>query len=238
MVQANQGEGRFDIADAWTRFSFNLEHFVSVDGFAPMLWLIPIAVLMLISIGKLKNGKETLLFGLTVWLLFELHHLLLVNPPTRYLLPLFFSALALMSFALAESYSDGVRKKFVLAILLLFGGYNMTKYSNSIFRKSAEIRNVKNYLANYDLSDATVLGVWGTTLASETQARCIPIWSDFNMKEQPLQEYQPRIVFAEHNQAGSGEAFLSKGIDLEAEADSVKQFNIWRYKVNLYWMPE
>jgi hypothetical protein len=238
MVQANQGEGRFDIVDAWNRFSFNLEHFISVDGFAPMVWLIPVAFLLLSVNGKIKNGKETILFGLIVWFVIELHHALLVNPPTRYLIPLFFSALAFVSFSLAEFSSQGIGKKMVLGVLVLIGGYNLSNYANSISRKSSEIETVRMYLANYDLSETTILGVWGTTLASETQARCIPIWSDFNMKEQPLQEYQPRIIFAEKNEAGSGEAFLSKAIDLEAEADSVKQFNIWRYKVNLYWMPE
>ena len=236
MVKANQGEGRFDLADAWTRFSFNLEHFITVDGFTPIVWLIPVAILLLLTKGKFKSGKETILFGLSFWFVIELHHTLLVNPPTRYLVPLFFSALALVSFALAEFSSEGIRKKAVVVVLILIGGYHMSYYANSYSRRSSDINSVQNYLANYKLSETTILGVWGTILGSETQAKCVPVWGDFNMKENPLEEYKPRIIFTEHNQADSGQAFDAKGIDLEAKSDSVKQFNIWRYKVNLYWM--
>jgi hypothetical protein len=73
---------------------------------------------------------------------------------------------------------------------------------------------------------------------SSSKSKSIPIWSDFNASENPIERYQPRIVFSEHNEAESGEAYLSNGINLEAEADSMKQFELWRYKVNLYWMPK
>ncbi|MGB1318799.1 MAG: hypothetical protein ACPG5W_11350, partial [Flavobacteriales bacterium] len=237
MVKANQGGNRFDVEDVWNRVTFNLEHFIATEGVWPFVYFLPIAVILLLfRNGSLSRAKLPILFGLVTWFVVELHHAVLINPPIRYLIPLFVSGLALISFSLAEFYADGFRKKLVLGLLVLFGGYNLTNYGNAVFRRTNQIENVRAYLSNYDLSESTILGVWGTTLASETKAKCIPIWSDFNMKEKPLEEYQPRIVFTEHNQADSGEAFTTKGIDLKAQADSMRQFNVWRYKINLYWM--
>ncbi len=236
MVKANQGTGRFDIADAWNRFSFNLEHFISVDGIAPFVVLLPVALIMLLFFWNLKNQKQILLFGLVSWFILEMHHVLLVNPPTRYLLPLFVAGLSVISFALSEMATTGFRKTVLWLILIMFGGYNLSYYRDSLKRRTHSISEIQEYLANYNLKNETILGVWGTILASETEARTIPIWSDFNRKENPIQEYQPRLIFSEHNEAESGEAYSSQGINLEAQSDSLKQFDLWRYKVNLYWM--
>jgi hypothetical protein len=111
-------------------------------------------------------------------------------------------------------------------------------YVSSLQRRTFQIAAVKEYLAHFDLKKETIIGGWGTTLASSSKSKSIPIWSDFNASENPIEGYQPRIVFSEHNEAESGEAYLSNGINLEAEADSMKQFELWRYKVNLYWMPK
>ena len=237
MVQANQGTGRYDIGDAWNRFQFNLEEFILVDGITPFIILVPIAILGLTR-TKFTHEKQTIFFGLLTWLIVELHHGLLVNPPTRYLLPLYFACLAIVVFGLSEVVASQARKTAFWISLLLLGGYNLSNYAASLSRRTFQIQEVQNYLSQFNIQDNTVLGVWGTTLASESQARSIPIWSDFNAKDNPILEYQPRIIFSEHNEAESGEAYSSKNINLLAEADSVKQFNLWRYKVNLFWLSD
>lgn len=235
MVQANQGQGRYDVADAWGRFLFNLEHFVMVDGITPFILLVPVALIGLFLV-KFEGEKQVLFYGLASWLALELHHSLLVNPPTRYLLPLYFACLAIVAFAMAESVKSWGGKMVMIVGMVLLGGYNLSYYWESLNRRTHDIRTVQNYLSNYNLKNDTILGVWGTTLASETEARSIPIWSDFNVKENPIQEYRPRIIFSEDNEAESGEAYRLKNINLEAEADSMRQFEVWRYKVNLYWI--
>ncbi len=236
MVNANQGTGRYDIGNAWDRFQFNLDEFILVDGIAPFVIILPIALIALLLVRSFSSQKQVLFFGFLSWFVLELHHGVLVNPPTRYLLPLFCAGLVLIAFALSEIAESGWKQIPVYAAILLIGGYNLSYYWSSIQRRSFQIANVRHYLNQFDLNNETVIGVWGATLASSTKARTIPIWSDFNMKENPLEEYKPRIVFAEDNEAESGEAFSSKGIDLQAESDSVKQFEIWRYKVNLFWI--
>lgn len=237
MVKANQGQGRYDIADAWTRFRFNLEEFIMVDGITPFIILLPIALLGLSRI-KFSEKKQTIFFGLLAWLVLELHHGLLVNPPTRYLLPLYFACLAIVAFGMSEVASLGLRKSVVWIALLIFGGYNLSHYASAYSRRTFQIDKVRKYLSSYELNDKTILGVWGTTLASGSNARSVPVWSDFNAKSNPISEYKPRVIFSEHNEAESGEAYLSQGIDLKIEADSVLQFDLWRYKVNLYWMKQ
>jgi len=238
MVKANQGGGRFDIDDAWNRFSFNLDNFILTDGITPFVILIPLVFLFLFFLRNLADEKQMLLFGFLSWFILELHHMLLVNPPTRYLLPLFCAGLVLISFVLSENANSLRTKAVIYVALILFGGYNASQYVSSLQRRTFQIAEVQDYLGQFDLKNETVIGGWGTTLASETNGRSIPIWVDFNPSENPIERYNPRIVFSEHNEAESGEAYLSKGIKLEAEADSVKQFNLWRYKVNLYWMPK
>lgn len=235
LVQTNQGQGRFDIGDAWGRFVFNLHEFILVDGITPFVILVPIALFGLLRTDFVKE-KQVINFGLISWLVLELHHTLLVNPPTRYLLPLYFAGLAVVAFSMAEAASTRFGKTLVLVALAFLGIYNSSYYLASLNRRTFQIQAVQDYLSPYELKNATILGVWGTTLASETEARVIPIWSDFNVKENPIKEYHPRIIFSEDNQAENGEAYLSKGIHLEEEADSLRQFNVWRYKVNLYWM--
>lgn len=238
MVQANQGSGRFDIGDAWNRFSFNLDHFILTDGMTPFIILIPIVLLIVVFMRSLEDDKQILLYGFLTWFIVELHHTLLVNPPTRYLLPLFFAALVLVSFIISQNMDSLGKRVIIYGALVLLGGYNAINYIDSLQRSTYQIAEVRQYLAQFDLKNETIIGGWGTTLASDSKAKSIPIWSDFNASENPIERYQPRIVFSEHNEAESGEAYLSKGIDLNAEADSMKQFDLWRYKVNLYWMPK
>jgi hypothetical protein len=238
MVQANQGSGRYDIGDVWNRFSFNLNNFILTDGMTPFIILIPIVLLIMLLMRKLEDDKQILLYGFLTWFVIELHHTLLINPPTRYLLPLFCAALVLISFIVSQHTDSLGKRAIVYVALVLIGGYNAMNYVSSLQRRTFQIAAVKEYLAQFDLKKETIIGGWGTTLASSSKSKSIPIWSDFNASENPIERYQPRIVFSEHNEAESGEAYLSNGINLEAEADSMKQFELWRYKVNLYWMPK
>lgn len=237
MIKENQGQGRYDLADAWTRLTFNLQEFILVDGIAPMLLLVP-AVLLVLARTNFSDQKQILFYGAASWFLLEMHHLLLVNPPTRYLLPLFAAGLVVIALGLAETPRSWLGNMLAISVCLVIGGYHLSHYWQSLNRRTNDIRTVQQYLSGYKLDDATVLGVWGTTLAAQTTARAIPIWSDFNVKENPLAEYRPAIVFAEDEEADSGTAFASKQINLAEQADSVRQFSVWRYKVNVFWMKQ
>jgi hypothetical protein len=141
-----------------------------------------------------------------------------------------------VALAISELATVGLRKMVVLVGLILPLCYNLSFYAGSIQRRSFQIAEVQRYLDRFDLNNKTVIGVWGATLASETSARCIPVWNDFNPSPNPLDTHDPAIVFSETNEAESGEAFISNGIDLKAQADSTKHLKIWRYDVDLHWV--
>ncbi len=236
LVKQNQGTGRYDLSEAWDRFTFNLDHFIMVDGMAPYYYLLPVAVIGLLLARRAENRKKILVFGMMSWLLLETHHVLLVNPPTRYVLPLFFVSLAVVSLALSEMSSDGMRRILLWSVLMLAGGYNLSNYWQSLHRRTHSIAEVRTYLNGHDLEDETVLGVWGATLASNTGVYVIPVWNDFTMDADILETQRPRIVFSEHDEAESGQFFSSHDTDLKARADSMRTFDLWRYSVDLYWI--
>lgn len=236
MVEANQGTGRYDVADAWIRFQFNLQEFIMVDGMAPFVIILVVVLLGFLAKPPFRSKNTVLFFGLASWFLLELHHILLVNPPSRYLLPLFFSVLALIAFSVSEIGSSTAQKRVVFTILILFGGYNLFNYQLSYKRRTHEIAAVQDYLSQHDLKNETLLGVWAATLGANTQARTIPIWSDFNFDKQRIQNYHSKVIFSEPNEAESGDAFKALNIDLKADSDSIQEFKIWRYQVGIYWM--
>lgn len=236
MVKANQGTGRYDVADAWTRIQFNLQEFIMVDGMAPFVIILAVVVIGFLAKRPFGSKNVVLFFGLASWFLLELHHVLLVNPPTRYLLPLFVSALALIAFSISEIGTSNAQKRVMFFILILFGGYNLFNYRSSYERRTHEIAAVQDYLSKHDLKSETLLGVWAATLGANTQARTIPIWSDFNFDKERIKNYHSNVIFSEPNEAESGDAFKALNIDLKADADSIQEFKIWRYQVGIYWM--
>ena len=236
MVEANQGTGRYDVGDAWNRFQFNLNEFVMVDGMAPFVIILAVVLIGFLFRQPMRSKNRVLFFGTIIWFLFELHHTLLVNPPGRYLLPLFFSMLALIAFSVSEIGTSKSQKRVVFIILILFGGYNISNYRASYLQRTFDVEAVRNYLANYELKDEAMLGVWAPTLAANTEARCIPVWSDFNFDKDRMRNYHPTLIFSEPDEAESGEAFKALGMNLKADADSSREFKVWRYKVAVHWM--
>lgn len=238
MVKANQGSGRYDVGDAWSRIQFNLNEFVMVDGMAPFVILLAVVLIGFVVKQPFRKENRVLFFGSISWFLLELHHTLLVNPPSRYLLPLFFSILVLIAFSVSEIGASKAQKRVVFSVILLFGGYNLSNYWASYQRRTFEIAAVRNYLSHFDLKKETLLGVWSATLASNTEARCIPIWSDFNFDKERIRNYHSTVIFSEPDEAESGEAFKALDVHLKADADSVRAFKVWRYQVTVHWMKE
>jgi len=236
LVRADQGSDRFDLATPWGRAMFNWTEFIDVPGMAPYLILLGLALLIVVRSPMEGRAERTLLYALLGWLLLESHRLLLVNPPTRYLVPLFAAIVALVAFALTR-WRGSVGRKIAAGLLILgMFAYNLSHWHGSLQRRSFVFKEVNAYLAPHQLHDATVLGVWGTGLAAGTGARLLPVWNGFMNHERPLEQHRPRIVFAEHDEADSRQAFASQGIDLRAASDSMRTFDVWRYRVDLYWM--
>ncbi len=236
LVKADQGNDRFDLATAWERVQFNWDNFISVEGFAPFVVLLGLAFVLVVRTSERGRGDRAMLFGLLAWLLLEGHRLLLVNPPSRYLVPLFAAMLAFASFGITQWKEAPSRRFFAIVFIVGFGIYNVSHYVDSLNRRTLVMEDIRNYLSACDLRNETVLGVWGTGLASSTGAKVLPVWHGFMNHQDPINTFRPRVVFAEDTEADSGEAFRKQGIDLRAISDSVRTYDIWRYRVNLFWL--
>lgn len=238
LVRADQGGGRFDLSTAWQRVQFNWENFISVEGFAPFAVLLVLAFIMVVRTAGRGRGDRAMLFGLLAWLLLEGHRLLLVNPPSRYLIPLFAAMLAFTAFGITQWKGADTRRGFAILFIIGFSVYNLSHYRDSLKRRAFVTKEVSDYLAAHDLRDGTVLGVWGTGLAASSGAKVLPVWNGFMNYEAPIATHRPRVIIAEDTEADSGEAFRSRGIDLHAISDSVRTYDLWRYRVNVFWVPE
>lgn len=236
LVKADQGNDRFDLVTAWQRAEFNWTNFVAIEGMAPFFLLLLIAIVFVVRTSSRSKGDSAMLFGLVAWLVLESHRMLLVNPPSRYLVPLFAAVLALTAFGITQWKESDARR--VIGICLIFGFtvYNFTFYRQSLQRKTSTMQEISEYLASKDLRDHTVLGAWATGLAAKSGAYTLPVWNGFMNYEDALHRYHPRAVITEFDEAESSGAFQAQGIDLRVVSDSVRAFDIWRYKVNVYWI--
>ncbi|MCF8257523.1 MAG: hypothetical protein K9J06_08225 [Flavobacteriales bacterium] len=236
LVKADQGNDRFDLATAWNRVQFNWDNFISVDGLAPFIVLFVLAGVMVLRRSDRGRGDRAMLFGLVAWLLLESHRLLLVNPPSRYLVPFFASLLAFTAFGITQWKDAPARRFFAVCFIIGFSIYNFSNFSDSLGRRTYVMEEVRNYLAAHSLKDEKVLGVWATSVADRSRAYTLPVWDGFMNHSDPIGKHRPRVVITEHDEAESNGAFRNQGIDLRAISDSVRSYDVWRYKVDLFWI--
>jgi 4-amino-4-deoxy-L-arabinose transferase-like glycosyltransferase len=236
LVKADQGNDRFDLVTAWERVQFNWDNYISIEGFAPFLVLGAMAFTMVVRTSERSRGDRSMLFGLLAWLLLESHRLLLVNPPSRYLVPLFAAMLAFTAFGITQWKEAPSRRFFAILFIIGFSFYNLSHYRDSLNRRTFVMEDIRAYLASYDLRNEKVLGVWATGVADRGGAYALPVWNGFMNHIDPLATHDPRVVMTEHDEGESSGAFRDQGIDLFAVADSVRTYDIWRYRVNLFWL--
>jgi len=236
LVKADQGNDRFDLKTSGERVQFNWDNFISVDGFAPYAVLLVLAFIMVVRTAERGRGDRAMLFGLLTWLLLESHRLLLVNPPSRYLVPLFAAMLAFTAFGMTQWKEANTRRVFAILFIIGFSIYNLSHYSDSVQRRTYVTKEISDYLAAHDLKNGTVLGVWGTGLAASSGAKVLPVWNGFMNYRDPIATHRPRVIIAEDTEDDGREAFRSQGIDLHAISDSVRTYDVWRYRVNVFWI--
>jgi hypothetical protein len=93
-------------------------------------------------------------------------------------------------------------------------------------------------LQPYDFGSQPILGVWAYTLAGGTKAKTLGVRYDYLNFEDPINNYMPRLVITEFNEAESDNVFSRQGIDLKAISDSMRSFKVWRYDLELYWIKQ
>ncbi|MBE0660867.1 MAG: phospholipid carrier-dependent glycosyltransferase [Bacteroidales bacterium] len=230
------------ISGILTVYRFNFRHLIWVSELKTLLITGAISLLVLVFTIFRKPGNRSISLPLIfafVWLLVEQHKIAMVYLPTRYFLSLIaatglFAALSLT--ALTQNLMKWQVAIFAIVIVLMIFQYsdNYKAYQ----RRTFDIKAVDAYLRQYDFGSQPVLGIWANTLAAGTKAKTIGVRHDYLNFEDPINNYKPRLIITEFNEAESDNVFSRQGIDLKAISDSMRSFKVWRYDLELYWIKQ
>jgi hypothetical protein len=111
--------------------------------------------------------------------------------------------------------------------------YNQQAYD----RRTYEVKNINNYLLNYDWKNRTIAGAWAPTFTWGTEAKVLPVWKGFTPEKDYLKRIAPTLVIAEPGEHDSEGFFRDNGIDLTAVSDSSRTFELWRFQLKFFWLP-
>jgi len=196
-------------------------------------------LLLILSIFKkniIKPSFVPLVF-MIIWILIELHKIPMNYLPYRYLLSLIFVIGIFVSliFSSLAKINSGFKITLIIAVLLI-GIYNTSFNYNAFSRRTHDLKNTNKYLLKHDLSGKTILGPWTASVSWETKAKTLPVWNNFLNFESPIKKHNPILVISEKNESESDKAYSTQNIKLEEISDSIKNYKIWRYDVNLFWI--
>jgi hypothetical protein len=209
---------------------------------------LPFTLSFLIALGLavyniIKNRfpprtKSIVLFSLA-WFIIELHKLFMNYLPIRYTISVYFSMGLLLSIVFAHYLTAKnnkiVKTAAVLCVLAILSG-NLLKYADAYRNRSFNIADVNKYLALNTNKDDVVIGAWAPALTWESKNISYPIASDFCFRknENIMESYKPQIIISEPDEADSGYAYKRRGIDLDALAESSRQFRIALWNIKIY----
>ncbi|MFH0759198.1 MAG: hypothetical protein V2B15_18060 [Bacteroidota bacterium] len=245
-VMKDQTAGRFV---AWSELRDHLDFIFDTVFYNNYLKLFTYSFYALFGAGiilffTLKRQRFHYLFmGFSCWLLIESHKLSMTYLPTRYLISLFFPMGLLISLVLWEliRMEGRGRIKYVIRlgsmlVLLLLGVINVKHYAESLRGRTAKIRETNQYLAQYEFDDRPILGSWAPSLSWDCKAITFPVWNNYFNDQDVLENYHPAIIVSEPGEEESNQAFLSRGMDIDSCADSIRTLTINRWDLKILWI--
>ncbi|MDD3528206.1 MAG: hypothetical protein RBR47_06195, partial [Bacteroidales bacterium] len=93
-----------------------------------------------------------------------------------------------------------------------------------------------NYLQNFDWNNRVVAGAWAPSVTWGTAARSMPVWLGITDPGFLKEENLPAMIVMEADQADSELFYDKNNFDLQAHTDSMKTFEVWKYKLELRWI--
>ena len=139
---------------------------------------------------------------------------------------------------LLSAESRTILKAGSIAAIAILISINILDYYRAFKRRTYVISELNHYLANYDLNDKIIIGPWAPSLTWESGSISFPVWKNYFQVSHPFQTYTPFIVVSEAEEEDSEKAYLSRGINLTALSDSVKEVKIADWKVNICWIKQ
>lgn len=247
-IMKNQTGNRFPPAKYfWGVIGENLNRYFTTPFVQPV-WIgfvisIPIGIFAWIKSNN-KFFKRVILFSL-IWFLVEIHKIEIQHVPSRYLLSGYVSMLCFISataygiWDLAIQFPNKTTKILqrtsILGVMILVVAH-LYNYSGALLDRTYRVKNLNDYMQQYDTKSMVVLGPWAPTVTWNTTMRSLPVWKDFLNDKNISATYAPDIVITEPGEADSDGAFCADGYDIVNEADSVKIAWIGKWPIHIYWM--
>jgi len=224
------------IMDAW--YIFLREFWVNIFK----INIIHISLVLVLGIiyflfSKRKKATSPVLVFAIVWMIFELHKLPMLYLPYRYALSLIFAAGVLLSAMYAEWLIKIAKPKFLFfSIAIIIGLLNLTYTIDSYSKRTYQLKTVNDYFLNYDFKDQPVIGPWAASFTWKNKAIAIPLWYKYINWDDPVNKYKPVAIVSEIGELESDYAYKSQGINLDSISDSCRVFDVWDYKIGVYWV--
>lgn len=210
-------------------------------------WLNTFCFLVLLPLGlwqlfhkKTPDLYKYLLLGAFCWLLLESHKLALNYYPTRYFVSFYLAIIVSNALILSRLWQLAYKWNWnqVLIGLLLFGVLikNGIDYQKGLQSRAYTLKAVNGYLANYDFDKQVIMGPWAPSVSWKNKAITHPIWNNYFNDKAVFETFRPYIIVSEVDEEDSNQAFSSKGINLDAQADSIRYFRVGRWDLKLIWV--
>lgn len=201
------------------------------------IYIVIAAVLVFSFIRKKRNSFFIISAFALIWIVSELHKVPMRYLPYRYLLSMFFAGGVFVSSAYAgfAEYFPKIKKWFVIAAFgfaMYFTALNFDSYQ----RRTWGLASINNYLEKYDVGGTKVIGAWAPSCCWENKAVTFPVWDNYFNWKNPVSIYKPSVIIAESDEEDSNQAYKNQNIDLYQLSDSVRQFDVWKYKLNIFWL--
>lgn len=224
------------LADAWyifinkfmtAAFRINIIHLAAV--------FIPAFILFVF--GKRKFVFLPLFIFSFVWMLSEVWKFPMHYLPYRYLLSFIFACgVFIAAFYTEITQYPGRLKYLFFAVAAIICLNNFLWNYDAYSRRTFSLRAVDDYMANYDLKDKPVIGPWASSVCWKNKAVTLPVWLDYFNWNDPVNKLKPAAVVTEIDESDSNEAFKKSGTDLKKNSDSCRVFDVWTYKLAVYWI--
>lgn len=243
-VMSSETSARFgsSLKEFWDVAKFNYKYIIWTNDFKIMVlhfYLILLAGLFFFIFKRKKALHSTIAIFSLIWIVLELHKIPMKYLPNQYLLSLFF-AIGLFT---ASMYSELITyfRKFryvFFGLALVIGVYNLSWYVSAYKQRTYQLREINNYLSQYDLGESTIIGPWAASVTWKSNSKTLPVWDNYFNWKDPINTYKPAIVITEFDERDSDYAYKNHGIDLNQVSDSCKRFDVWNYKLCLYWISQ
>ncbi len=222
------------------------EYYFKNELFKPSVQIFYAAILagLVLLFFNHNNRYSLLFFFASFWFISELHKLKMYYLPVRYLVSLFLSGGFIVAIVLKELFFNEIHHYFLKMFLkfISFTGlifllyHNILSYQNQYQARTFSIKKINEYFSGFHFDKRPVVGAWAASLTWESNALTLPVWNNYFDIDSVLKKHNPKIIITEIDEADSGQAYLSKDINYEINADSILLKKIDNWNIKIVWL--